>query len=120
MNPAVRVEQIARYVVTTDAIDRVTEVLTSGHHQREGDQNQKGELVMQTKYMIVDRARLWLDERLQIAEQLIHGGRIARALGTSQQLEQRKPDESLPINRWCLCNGFAVRLLSNDDNRDEP
>jgi hypothetical protein len=73
VNPTVSVEQIVRNVVSTNTIDRITKVLTSGHHQRESDQNQEGELVMQAEDMIVDRAALRLDERLQVAEQLIHG-----------------------------------------------
>lgn len=72
MNPAVGVEQFTGYVVFRNAVDRIAEVLSGGHHQTERDQNDHAELVVQSEHMIVDDAALRFDERFKVAEKLIH------------------------------------------------
>lgn len=68
VDPAVRVQQFTGYVVFRNAVDRIAEVLSGGHHQTERDQDDHAELVVQSEHMIVDDAALRFDERFKIAE----------------------------------------------------
>ena len=57
VDPAVRVHHIARHAFD-DAVDRVADVLARSHHQREGDQDDDGCLVVQPEDVVVNGDRV--------------------------------------------------------------
>jgi len=71
--PAVRVHYVERHVVD-DAVDRVADVLSGRHQQRERHQDDDGCLVVQTENVVVDTYAVDLQQPLDGAEHVEHGG----------------------------------------------
>lgn len=71
--PTVRVHDGERYIVD-DAIDWVADVLAGRDEQRERHQDDDGRLVVQSEYVVVDAHAVDLQQPLDGAEHVEHGG----------------------------------------------
>jgi len=71
--PTVRVHDVERHIVD-DAIDRVADVLAGRDQQRERHEDDDGHLVVQPEYVVVDAHAVDLQQPLDGAEHVEHGG----------------------------------------------
>lgn len=74
MNPTISVQHVLGQILAMDAIDRITDVLSSGDDQGKRDQKDHGQTVMQPENGSVDVHMGDLDQALQTPEYVQHLG----------------------------------------------
>lgn len=82
MYPAEGVQDVLRYVLGVDAVDRVAHVLPGRYDQAERDQDQHGDRVVQAEHRRIDVHVADFDQGLQAAEDIQHGTRGAVGSGS--------------------------------------